>query len=218
MIKDLTINASLREGYGKGHARRLRTQGMIPVAVYGEEKPPVAVAVNAKEIAAILRSETGHNTIFNLALPQENGGTDNATVIIKEWQVDPVRGQLLHADMLRLSMTTATQVNVSIEIMGEPAGVKTQGGLLDLQMRVVHIECLPGDIPEHITLDVSALQVGDHAKVSDLIYDRDKVTMLTDENLIVAGVLAPRLTEAAQPTAEEAIEGAEPEVITKDEE
>ncbi|MCI0488092.1 MAG: 50S ribosomal protein L25 [Blastocatellia bacterium] len=219
MIKDLTINASLREGFGKGPSRRLRAQGMIPVAVYGEEKPPVAVAVNAKEIAAILRSETGHNTIFNLAVPQENGEAESATVIIKDWQVDPVKGQLLHADLLRLSLTTATQVNVSIEIVGEPVGVKTHGGLLDLQMREVQIECLPGDIPEHIQLDVSDMLVGDHAKVADLICDRERITILTDENLIVAGVLAPRLAEVAEPSAEEAaVEGAEPEVIKKSEE
>ena len=100
MIKDLTINASAREGVGKGPTRRLRAQGMIPVAVYGEGGDAVAVAVSAKDIATILRSGSGHNTIFKLALPQSDG--EPANVIIKDYQVDPVKGRLLHADLLRL--------------------------------------------------------------------------------------------------------------------
>ena len=104
MIKDITINASTREGVGKGPTRRLRAQGMIPAAVYGEGGDALAIAVNAKEIATILRSGSGHNTIFKLALPHSDG--EPANVIIKDYQVDPVKGRLLHADLLRLSMTT----------------------------------------------------------------------------------------------------------------
>ena len=224
MIKDLTLNASLREGTGKGYTRRLRAEGMIPVAVYGEGEEAVAVAVNAKELAAIMRSDTGHNTIFKLALPDGNGASEPATVIIKDWQVDPVKGKLMHADLMRLSLTSVTQVNVPIEILGEPVGVKTEGGMLELQAREVHIECLPGDIPEHIQLDVSSLNIGDHLKVADLMYDRTKITMLTDENHIVAGVLAPRLAEVAEPAAAaeegaevEAEEGAETEEAQEEE-
>lgn len=217
MIKDITINATGREGIGKSSTRRLRAQGMIPVAVYGEGQEAVAAAVNAKEIANILRSDTGHNTIFRLALPGENGGAEPATVIIKDWQVDPVKGRLLHADLMRLSMTTATRVNVAIEIKGEPIGVKLDGGILELQLREVELECLPGDIPEYVELDVSNLKIGEHLMVSDLVYDREKVKMLTDEGHIIAGVFAPRLAEEAAPTeveAEAAAEG-EPEVIKK---
>jgi large subunit ribosomal protein L25 len=213
MIKDLTINASARAGVGKGYARRLRAAGMIPAAVYGEGKEPVTVAVNAKEIAGILRSDTGHNTIFKLALP--DGEAEPATVIIKDWQVDPVRGRLLHADLMRLSLTETTRVSVSIETTGEPVGVKLEGGILEIELREVEIECLPVDIPEHIRVDVSGLHVGQHATVADLIYDRDKIRVLTDEHHLVAGVLAPRLAEAP-PTATEAAEAAtEPEVIKK---
>lgn len=217
MIKDITINASLREGVGKGPARRLRAQGMIPAAVYGEGGDSVAVAVNAKQIAGILRSDTGHNTIFKLALPGSNGEPSN--VIIKDYQVDPVRGRLLHADLMRLSMTTATRVSVSIETLGEPVGVKTEGGILELQLREIEVECLPGDIPEHLKVDVSNLHIGDHATVADLIYDREKVKLLADEHQIVAGVLAPRMVEevapAAAPVEGEAAPAAEPEVIKK---
>ncbi|HEY7545562.1 MAG TPA: 50S ribosomal protein L25 [Blastocatellia bacterium] len=214
MIKDLTINASPRDGVGKGYARRLRASGMIPAAVYGEGKDAVAVAVNAKEIAGILRSDTGHNTIFKLALP--NGEAEPATVIIKDWQVDPVRGRLLHADLMRLSLTEATRVSVSIDTTGEPVGVKLEGGILEMELRQVEIECLPGDIPEHIEVDVSGLHVGQNVKVADLIYDRDKIKMLTDEHHLVAGVIAPRLAEAPPAEAEVAEPAAaEPEVIKK---
>jgi len=215
MIKDITINAASRQASGKSDARRLRAQGMIPAAVYGEGKEAVAVAINAKEIANILRSDTGHNTIFKLALP--NGGGEPATVIIKDWQVDPVKGRLLHADLLRLSMTEVTQVSVSIEIIGEPVGVKLEAGILDLQMRAIEVECLPGDIPESLQADAANLHIGDHLTVADLIYDREKIKVLADEHQMIAGVLAPRLVEEVAPTAGEPEEGAagEPEVIKR---
>jgi large subunit ribosomal protein L25 len=215
MIKEITINANPREGLGKGYTRRLRAAGLIPAAVYGEGKEALAVAIDAKQIANILRSDSGHNTIFKVALPEQNGG-ETATVIIKDWQVDPVRGRLLHADLMRLSMTTATHVRVAIEVLGEPVGVKQQGGILDLHLREVDIECLPGDIPERLQLDVTSLTVGGHVTVADLSYDRDKIKVLTDEHQIVAGVLMPRMVEeVAKPVEVEAPSAAEPEVIKK---
>ena len=217
MIKDITINASPRDGVGKGFARRLRAAGMIPAAIYGGDHGPVAVAVSAKEIAAILRSDTGHNTIFKLALSDGNGG-EPATVIIKDFQVDPLKGRLLHADLLRLSMTTVTHVNVAIHTVGEPIGVKMEGGILEAQLREVEVECLPGDIPEYLSVDVSNLHVGDHVTIADLVYDREKVKLFVDEHLIVAGVIASRLVEEeSAPAAGEVEPGAtaEPEVIKK---
>lgn len=216
MIKDITITASSREGTGKGPARRLRAQGMIPAAVYGEGGEASAVAINAKELATILRSGSGQNTIFKIALPQGDG--EPANVIIKDYQVDPIKGRLLHADLLRLSMTTLTRVDVSVETLGEPAGVKTDGGILEVQLREIEVECLPGDIPQHLQVDVSHLQIGDHVTVADLVYDREKVKVLADEQQIVAGVLAPRMVEEVAPAAVvegEAVAGAEPEVIKK---
>ncbi len=217
MIKDITITASSREGTGKGPARRLRAKGMIPAAVYGEGGEASAVAINAKELATILRSGSGQNTIFKIALPQGDG--EPANVIIKDYQVDPIKGRLLHADLLRLSMTTLTRVDVSVETLGEPVGVKTDGGILEVQLREIEVECLPGDIPQHLQVDVSHLQIGDHVTVADLVYDREKVKVLADEHQIVAGVLAPRMVEEVTPAAAvvegEAAAGAEPEVIKK---
>jgi len=214
MITDITINADTRSGAGKGDSRRLRAQGMIPAAIYGGGDEAVAIAINAKEIVNILRSDSGHNTIFRVALPD---GGEPATVIIKDWQVDPVKGRLLHADLLRLSLTEMTTVSVAIELVGEPVGVKLEGGILDLQMRSVEVECLPGDIPESLTLDVAGLNLGDHATVGDLVYDRTKINVLADDHQVIAGVLAPRLAETAAPTAGEADAAAtsEPEVIKK---
>jgi large subunit ribosomal protein L25 len=187
---------------------------MIPASVYGGGQDALAVAVNAREIAGILRSDTGHNTIFKLSV---DGGAEPATVIIKDLQVDPVRGRLLHADLLRLEMNTATRVSVSVEIKGEPVGVKLEGGILETQIREVEIECLPGDIPDHLRVDVSNMHVGDHVTAADLIYDRDKVKLLIDEQQVIAGVLAPRLAEEAAPVVVEAEAEAtgEPEVIKK---
>src|SRR5258708_34991219 len=218
MIKDFTLNARPRDGVGKGPTRRLRAQGLIPVSVYGEGLQAEAVAVSAREIATILRSGSGHNTIFKLALPNQIGAGEAATVIIKDFQVDPVRGRLLHADLLRLSMTTATQVSVQVKTVGDPIGVKLEAGILEIQMREVDVECLPGDIPESIQVDVSNLRIGDHVTVADLIYDREKIKIVgVDEHQIVAGVLAPRMAEEA-PAAAAEVEGAaagEPEVIKK---
>lgn len=215
MIKDITINAATREGFGKSESRRLRKQGMIPIAVYGEGKDASAVAINAKELVNILRSDTGHNTIFKLALPGGDG--EPLTVIIKDWQVDPVKGRLLHADLMRLSMTEVTRVRVAIETTGEPVGVKLEAGILDLQLREVEVECLPGNIPEHLQVDVSNLHLGDHLTVADLIYDREQIKILADEHQIVAGVLSPRLSDEAAPSEAEgeSAAGGEPEVIKK---
>jgi len=204
MIKDLTLNATSREGVGKGPTRRLRAKGFVPVSVYGEGLQAEAVAVNAREIATILRSGSGHNTIFRLALPGQDSG-EPATVIIKDFQVDPVRGRLLHADLLRLSMTTATQVSVQVRAVGEPVGVKLEAGILEIQMREIEVECLPGDIPEFIQVNVASMHIGDHVTVADLIYDREKIKVVgADQNQIVAGVLAPRMAEEAPAAAAEA--------------
>ena len=215
MIKDITVNAVRRDGVGKGPARRLRTKGMIPASVYGEGEASVPVAVNARDLANLLRSETGHNTIFKLNIP---GLGEPANVIIKDWQTDPVKGRLLHADLMRLSMTVATRVSVPIVVSGEPVGVKLEGGILEINLREVDIECLPADIPASIEVDVADLHLGKHVSVVDLKVDRTKIKVMTPEDQIVAGVLAPRLVEEAAPAAAaEAAEptAAEPEVIKK---
>jgi large subunit ribosomal protein L25 len=213
MIKEITVNAIRREGVGKGPARRLRAQGMIPVSVYGEGEASLPVAVSAKELAGLLRSATGHNTIFKLTIP---GMEEPANVIIKDWQTDPVKGRLLHADLMRLSMTVVTRVSVPIVVVGEPVGVKLEGGILEINLREVEVECLPGDIPATLEVDVADLHLGKHVSVVDLKVDLTKIKVLTPEDQIVAGVLAPRLVEEVAPAPEAAEPAAaEPEVIKK---
>jgi large subunit ribosomal protein L25 len=182
--------------------------------LYGAEKDPVSVTISPKEVNKILHSSTGHNTIFKLAVP--NG--EPATVIIKDWQVDPVKGRLLHADLMRLSLTSVTRVEVSVQIIGEAVGVKRDGGILEIETREVPIECLPGDIPENIQVDVSNLTIGQHVTAGDLIYDREKIKVLMDPDHLIAGIIPPRLVEEAAPVAAAPVaEGgaAEPEVIKK---
>lgn len=210
MSEELIVEAVARPEVGKGPARRLRATGMIPAALYGVGEAPTAVAVNGRALAGVLRSQSGRNTIFRLTVP----GGEPAHVIIKDLQIDPLKGRLIHADLLRLSMTTATRVSVHVEVQGEPVGVKLEGGILEIELRQVEVECLPGDIPEKIQVNVGDLHLGHHVTVADLIYDREKIKVLAPADQVVAGVLAPRLAE--EPVTAEAAEGAaEPEVAKK---
>src|SRR5579863_9428671 len=178
------VEAKPRQGGGKNDARRLRTTGMIPAVVYGAGQESKAVSVDPKQMNRILRSETGHNSIFDLSL---DGQT--AKVMIVDWQYEPIKGALLHVDMKRIAMDKVLQVSVPVVLKGEAPGVKVQGGILEQILREVEIECLPADIPGHIDADVSQLGFGDAIRVSDLPH-AGKLKFLTDENQIVTHVVA----------------------------
>jgi len=197
---------------GKNEARRLRVSGRIPAVVYGAKKDTVAVSVDPKQISRILHSESGHNTIFDLQL-----GGEKAKAMIVDWQLDPMKGKLLHIDLKRIAMDQKIRVSVPVHLVGEAAGVKTQGGILDQILREVEIECLPGDIPTHIDADVSELVFGVVLRVSDLPHG-GKLKFVTDETQPVAHITSVK--EEAAPTPEAAAEAAvaapaEPEVIKK---
>jgi large subunit ribosomal protein L25 len=197
---------------GKNEARRLRVSGRIPAVVYGAKKDTVAVSVDPKQISRILHSESGHNTIFDLQL-----GGEKAKAMIVDWQLDPMKGKLLHIDLKRIAMDQKIRVSVPVHLVGEAAGVKTQGGILDQILREVEIECLPGDIPTHIDVDVSELVFGVVLRVSDLPHG-GKLKFVTDETQPVAHITSVK--EEAAPTPEAAAEAAvaapaEPEVIKK---
>lgn len=197
---------------GKNEARRLRAQGRIPGVVYGAKKNTVAVSLDPKQISRILHSKSGHNTIFDLHV-----GSENAKVMIVDWQYDPMLGKLLHIDMKRIAMDEQIRVKVPIHLVGEAEGVKTQGGILDQVLREVEVECLPGDIPTHLDADVTALVFGTVLRVSDLPRNT-KVKYLTDEEQTVAHITSVK--EEVAPTAEAVAEAAaaapaEPEVIKK---
>ncbi len=208
------IEAQVRseESRGKNEARRLRVSGKIPAVVYGAKKDTVAVSVDPKEISRILQSETGHNTIFDLKL-----GNENTKAMIVDWQYEPIKGKLMHIDMKRIAMDQKLRVKVPIQLSGVPEGVKTQGGILEQVLREVEIECLPTNIPKSIDADVTALVFGQVLRVSDLPHSAD-MKFLTDENQTVAHITAVK--EEVAPTPEAVAEAAaavpaEPEVIKK---
>ena len=200
------------EQRGKNEARRLRAQGRIPAVLYGAKKDSVPVSVDPKQITRILTSESGHNTILDLQV-----GKEKTKAMIVDWQYEPIKGRLMHIDLKRIAMDERLRVNVPIMLTGEAAGVKQQGGILEQMLREVEIECLPGDIPSHIDVDVSGLVFGQVVRVSDLPHG-GRVKFVTDENQPVAHITAVK--EEVAPTPEAAAEAAaavpaEPEVIKK---
>jgi large subunit ribosomal protein L25 len=207
-----TLEAQPRTPGTKNDARRVRREGKIPAVVYGAGKSAVPVAVDPRQVSRILHSETGHNSVFDLALDGEK-----AKAMIVDWQYEPIKGSLLHIDLKRIAMDQKLRVNVPIELIGEPAGVKQQGGLLEQIVREVEVECLPVDIPNVIELNVADLVFGVVLRVADLPKN-DKVRLLTDADQPVAHIISIKEEVVATPetvAAEAAAAPAEPEVIKK---
>ena len=212
-LEQNVLEAQPREAGTKNHARRVRREGKIPAVVYGAGKDAMPVSVDPRHVLRILRSDTGHNSIFDLALD----GSDKTKAMIVDWQYEPIKGHLLHIDLKRIAMDKALRVSVPIVLQGVPAGVKTEGGILEQILREVEIECLPGDIPGHIDVDVSDLTFGKVLRVSDLPHN-EKLEFLTDANQPVAHVTSVKEEVVAAPEAVAAEAGAapaEPEVIKK---
>jgi len=205
-----TVSAKPRTGkFNKNHARRVRREGLIPAVLYGAGQPSIAVAVDPKIITRILHSDTGHNSIFDLAI--EGGATGKAMVV--DWQNEPIKGHLLHIDLKRIAMDKKMQVSVPVQLIGIAAGVKNAGGILLHALHEVEIECLPGDIPSHIDVDVSNLEMNQSLHVSDLPHS-DKIEYLVDEDAVVASVTYVKAE--AEPTPEAVAEApTEPEVAKK---
>jgi len=216
-MQQFTLEATKRDDRGKNKARQMRQSGAIPAVLYGGKHASVAVTVNAKQVAAILRSDAGRNTIFTLKLAGEG---DNK-VLLKDWQVDPVKGHLLHVDLMRVAMDVKMRVQVPVHTFGDPVGVKLQGGIFETVTREVEIECLPSDIPDEFRVDVSELTIGKHLRAADLPLDSAKHTLVTDPQRVIAHVVALKKEEEVAPEAVVAgAEGAvaapaEPEVIKK---
>jgi large subunit ribosomal protein L25 len=208
-MPQFNVAAEIRDQRGKNAARRLRIAGKIPAVLYGHNESAVAMAVNPKDLSAILHSQTGYNTIFTLTF---QGSGKTTAVMLKDWQHDPTNGNLLHADLVRIAMDQTLQLSVPITTTGEAKGVKLQGGIFEFVLREIEVECLPTDIPEHLTIDVSELEIGANFRVSDLRVD-SKVRILSDPELVIAHVVAPKEEKAPEPV--EVAAPAEPEVIKK---
>src|SRR5438309_5149280 len=210
-MDQITVEARPRDDRGKNAARRLRRQGQVPAVLYGGEGESLALAVNAKQLAAILRSQSGHNTIFKVKLP-----TGDQPAMLKDWQVDPLLGSLLHVDLLRVAMDVRMHVMVPVHTFGEPQGVKLQGGIFEMVTREVEVECLPSDIPGEIRVDVRELMIGKQLRVGDVTVEAVKIKLFGGLQSVVAHVVALRAEEEkpAEAAAAEAAP-AEPEVIKK---
>jgi large subunit ribosomal protein L25 len=215
MKRDITITAEPREERGKNEARRLRARGLAPAIVYGAGKDPIAVAIKPKEITRILHSATGHNTIFQVQI-----GTDMSPVMVVDWQNDPIKDNLLHCDLKRIDMTKRIAVKIPVKTIGEPRGVKEQGGLHELVTREIEIECLPDEIPEDFAVEVRELMMGQSVRAGEIKLE-GSMKLLTPADSVISHVVAMRAVEEeapapeAVPVAGAAPAAGEPEVIKK---
>jgi large subunit ribosomal protein L25 len=211
---DATLQGVKRGSRGKNEARRHRAAGRLPAVVYGGGDPLV-ITVEPKALSRILHSESGANTLITLSVD----GESDSRVLVKEYQLDPITRDLLHADFYRVAMDKPITVTVSIVLEGEPKGVKQQGGILDFVHREVEIECLPGDIPEHIEIDVSDLALNEGVRLRDVAKDV-KWTPVSDLDTLLVHVVPLRAAPEEEAPAAEAAAAtvtapAEPEVIKK---
>ncbi len=203
MRKDITIAATARPARGKNEARRLRVRGLMPAIIYGTGKDPVAVTVNPKEVNKILHSDTGHNTIFDMAV----GDAAAEAVMVVDWLHHPVRGNLMHVDLLRIDLEKILKVNVPVHMKGESVGVKIGGGMLEVINREVTIECLPNEIPARFEVDVTELNVNQAVRAGDLKLSAS-MRLISPSDSVLVHVIAPRAEEAAAVVA-----AAEPEAV-----
>ncbi|MFZ0038344.1 MAG: 50S ribosomal protein L25 [Candidatus Acidiferrales bacterium] len=212
-MEKFVVEGAARETRGKGPARRERRTGMIPAVLYGGKGDSISLSVNAKQLTRILRSETGHNSIFTVNL----AGGSGEQAIVKDWQVDPITGSLIHVDLFRVAMDVRMRVRVPVHPFGEPQGVKVQGGIFETVTREVEVECLPADIPEEFKVDVSELLIGKQIRAADVPMDKEKLKLVTDPTRVLFHVVT--LKAEVEPTAEAAVTAeaapAEPEVIKK---
>lgn len=208
----INIKAEKRDVFGKNAAQRLREKGKIPVILYGAKIDTVPLTLDRKDLITILKSESGENTIFKVAFD-----TKTTNAMIKEIQRDPVSDEILHTDFIHIAMDKKIEVSVPLNFKGEAIGVKAEGGFVDVVTREVEIECLPKDIPEHITVDISELHLNQSLKIEDLSLP-EGAEILTDPNTVVVHIEPPQAEEEIVEEEEEEIIGEEeePEVIRKE--
>ncbi len=208
------LEATSRDTFGKNEARRTRRDGKVPGILYGGDGGRATpIAVSPRALLKILHSESGLNTLISLKL----AGAGDARVLVKDFQLDPVTHQMLHADFYRVAMDKVLQVTIPVTVHGEPKGVKQQGGVLEFIRREIEIECLPGDIPEHIEIDVSELMLHQGVRVRDVPID-PRWKPLTEADAMLVHIILPKAEEApaaAEVAAAATATPAEPEVLKK---
>jgi large subunit ribosomal protein L25 len=206
--KEITVRATKRDGRGKNDARRARHEGMVPITIYGGEGEPVSAIAPLRDLAAILRSDAGHNSIFTV----EVEGVGASEVMFHDRQIDPVRSRLVHADLKRLVKGQKIEVTVPLHLIGEPYGVREEEGVLEQLLREIEIRCDPRNIPDAINIDVENLKAHEVLHVSDIPAD-ENIEILDDPETAIATVGIVREEPVEAPAVEE--EAAEPEVIGK---
>jgi large subunit ribosomal protein L25 len=215
---EATLEATRRDTIGKNEARRTRRGGLVPAVLYGATgdgggREATAIAVNPRALLRILHSESGANTLISLQL----AGAGNTRVLVKEYQLDPVTHEVLHADFYRVAMDRVLQVTIPVVVKGEPKGVKQQGGVLEFIRREIEIECLPADIPENVEVNVDELMLNQGIRVRELAVN-PKWKPISDPDMMLVHVIMPKAEEAPAPAeAAAAVPAApaEPEVIKK---
>ena len=211
---EAVLDAQTRDTFGKNEARRTRREGKVPAVLYGGAGGGAnPIAVSPKELLKILHSESGQNTLISLKL----AGSGDTRVLVKDFQIDPVTHEVLHADFYRVAMDKLLRVSIPILVHGEAAGVKQQGGVLEHIRREIEIECLPADIPESVVVDVSELMLHQGVRVRDIAAS-PKWKPISDPDLMLAHVIMPKAEEAPAPAEAAAAAPAapaEPEVIKK---
>jgi large subunit ribosomal protein L25 len=211
-MSEIVLETHPRAEHGHGRVKRMRHRGLIPAIVYGGQEAPLSIVIDAKHFTSVVKGRVPESTIFDLELE----GMPRKKALIREVQVDPVTDQILHIDFQRILMTERITLNVDVVAVGEPVGVKTDGGILDHILREIEIRCLPGDIPSRVELDVSALKIGDSLHVSDLSVPN--VEILTPLDTPVVTVLPPAAEKVEKPevvVVAEAEAPAEPELVKK---
>src|SRR5882724_7255986 len=184
------VEGAPRGNRGKNEARRLRNTGSVPAVLYGGKGEAITLAVNTKQVSAILRSESGHNTLFQVDL-----GGKHEPAILKDWQVDPVSGRLLHVDLLRIAMDVRMRVKVPVHTFGEPSGVKVEGGVFEMVTREVEIVCFKTAMPTEFRVDISGLALNQAVRAGDLKLDTAKIKLITDKDRVLAHVVALKVEE-----------------------
>jgi large subunit ribosomal protein L25 len=210
---EAVLEATSREDFGKNEARRTRRNGRVPGVLYGEGREATPISVEPRALLRILHSESGANTLISLKL----AGSADARVLVKDFQLDPVTRQILHADFYRVAMDKMLEVTIPVTVKGEPKGVKQQGGILEFIRREIVVSCLPGDIPENVEIDVSELMLHQGIRVRD-IATSPKWKAVTEGEAMLVHVIMPKAEEAPAPAEAAAAAPAapaEPEVIKK---
>ena len=218
-MSEMNIKVQRREQTGKSANRQLRASGALPAVVYGDHKDPVPIIIDRKKVIELLKKGGGENAVFKLEL---EGTKASRHAMIRDLQVDPISRRIIHIDFQRINLSEKVKVEVAINVLGEPAGVKNEGGVLDFITREVEVECLPNDIPQAIDIDVSGLAIGDHIEAKDLVVP-DNVELLSEPEQVIVSVSHSRVAAEIEELEAEAegeemlieAQADEPEVIGK---